>query len=222
MSQPSPLPPEPPIPFRAEVARKALHLLALVVPFGMLWLGKTWSVALLVPAALLAIGADVLRFRSEGFARFINRIFGFMMRPEEIPPVGEPVRINGASWVLISAAVLAFIFPIRLAVPAFVMFMIADAVAALVGRRWGTHRWPRINRTMEGSAAFMVGGLLVMAAFPGVTLWVGAVGIVAACLAELYTGPFNDNLLGPLAAATSMALLEYLVLGLPVPLFFFE
>ena len=31
--------------------------------------------------------------------------------------------LNGATWVLLSATLLALIFPIRIAVPAFVMFM---------------------------------------------------------------------------------------------------
>src|SRR5690606_23281163 len=120
------------IPYAAEVARKALHLVALVVPLFMALVGKPVALYVLVPAAAVCLAADVLRVRSAGFARLIYRVFGFMMRGSERPPVGGPVVVNGATWVLVSAALVGLLFPLHLAVPAFVTFMIADAAAALV------------------------------------------------------------------------------------------
>lgn len=210
----------PPIPFRAEVVRKAIHLLALAVPLGMALLGKTWAVALLVPMALCAVSADVLRVRSERFARVIGRVFGFMMRAEERPPVGGRVRINGATWVLISAAVLAVVFPIRIAVPAFAVFMVADAAAALVGRRLGRHRWPGTSRTVEGTLAFLVTALVLVAPFPGLVYWTAAVAMTAAAAAEILPRPLNDNIRVPVVAATLIFLLERFALGRDVVLFF--
>ena len=58
----SPQPP-PPIPYKEEVKRKAIHLFALIVPLGMALLGKMWSIYLLVPMATLATAADILRVR---------------------------------------------------------------------------------------------------------------------------------------------------------------
>ena len=49
------------IPYSAEVKRKALHLLALIVPFLMGVLGKNLSVAILLPMSLISVGADALR-----------------------------------------------------------------------------------------------------------------------------------------------------------------
>lgn len=210
-------PPEP-IPYREEVKRKAIHLLALVVPLGMALLGKLWSIYLLVPMAILAVCADILRVRSEAFARFIHRIFGSMMRLEERPPLGGPVTINGATWVLLSAAVLALVFPIRIAVPSFVMFMLSDAAAALVGRRFGRLHWGNNPRTVEGSAAFIGTGLVVMAFFSHIAFWIGAVSVVIAALAEALPGPFNDNLRVPMVAATVIFLLEHFILNTEVSL----
>ncbi|HMB90301.1 MAG TPA: hypothetical protein VKP65_05595 [Rhodothermales bacterium] len=206
-------PPPTPIPYREEVKRKAIHLLALVVPLGMALLGKLWSIYLLVPMALLAISADYLRVRSAPFARFIYLIFGSMMRTEERPPMGGPVTINGATWVLLSAALLALTFPIRIGVPAFTMFMLSDAAAALVGRRFGRLHWGKNPRTVEGSLAFLVTGLAVMAFFPNIVFWIGAVSVGAAALAEALPRPFNDNLRVPLVAATVILLLEHFVLN---------
>ena len=208
------------ITYKAELWRKAIHLVALVVPLGMALVGKAWSLYLLVPTTALALTGDVMRVRSVWFARFIQRSLGFMMRREEVPPVGGPITINGATWVLLSATLLALIFPIRIAVPAFVMFMLSDAAAALIGRRFGRTRWGRSNRTVEGSLAFLAVGLGIIALFPTIAFWVGAVSVVAAALAEVPSGPFNDNLRVPMVTATIIFLLEYFVLGMEVSLFF--
>lgn len=212
------------LPYRDELKRKALHLLALVVPLGMALLGRPLALLILAPAALLALTADTLRAFSAPFARFIQSIFGPLMRAEEWGAQGRPaadgdVTFNGATWVLVSAALLTLVFPLRLAVPVFTMFMIGDAAAAVVGRRFGQTHWGQNPRTVEGSAAFLAAGLAVMACFPAVTFWVGAAGTVAGCLAEALPRPFNDNLRVPLIAASVMALLEWAVLGRAVELF---
>ncbi|MFQ5569876.1 MAG: phosphatidate cytidylyltransferase [Rhodothermales bacterium] len=200
--------------------RKAIHLLALLVPLGMALLGKTWSVYLLIPLAVLALACDVLRVRSAWFSAFVLRYFGFLMRREEQPPVGGPVIINGATWVLLSAALLVVFFPIRIAVPAFVMFMLSDAAAALVGRRFGTLHWGRSARTIEGSMAFLITGVAIMALFSGIVFWIGVVSVVVAALAEAMPRPFNDNLRVPMVTAAVIFALERLVLDADVALFF--
>ena len=197
-------------------------MLALVVPLTMAWLGKTGALALLAPTTVLALAGDVLRVRSVWFARLIERIFGFMMRAEEQPPVGGPITLNGATWVLLSATSLTVVFPIRIAASAFAMFMLSDAAAALVGRRFGRIHWGRSPRTVEGSLAFLVVGLgimLLLAPYSGIVFWVGAVSVVAATLAEVPAGPFNDNLRVPMVAAAVIFVLERFVLGVEVGLF---
>lgn len=211
------------ISYQAEVWRKAIHLLALIVPFLMALLGKAWSLYLLIPITTLALAGDVLRVRSAGVARFIERFFGFMMRGNEVPPIGGPVTINGATWVFLSATCLALVFPIAIAVPAFVMFMLSDAAAALVGRRYGRTPWGRSRRTVEGSLAFLLTGLIIIALFArfsDLVFWVGAASVVAAALAEIPSGPFNDNLRVPMVAATVLFVLDRFVLGLDLALFF--
>lgn len=216
----APPPRTPPIPYRAEVIRKSIHLFALVVPLTMALVGRTWSLLLLVPLAALGVAGDVLRVRAAWFQRFIQRFFGWMMRAEEQPPLGGPVTFNGATWVLVSSTLLVLIFPLRIAVAAFVLFILADAAAALVGRRYGRHPWGDGPRTVEGSLAFVATGLVVVAVFPGLAFWVGAVSVVVAAGAEALPGPFNDNLRVPLVAAAVIFALERFVLGFSAPLFF--
>lgn len=222
MTDPLPGAPLPDAPhdlsYAGELRRKALHLIALVVPLGMALVDRGTALAVLAPLAVAAVSADVLRVRSAGFARFIDRLFGPLMRLDERPPVGGPVVINGATWVLVTATLLALLFPLYIAVPAFAMFMVADAAAAIVGRRFGRHPWGGGPRTLEGSAAFVVAGLAVMALFPAIPFWAGAVSVVLAAGAEALPRPLNDNVRVPLAAAAVLFVLERFVLGQPVHL----
>jgi dolichol kinase len=208
------------ISYRAEVARKAIHLIALVIPAGMWLLGKEWSVAILVPLAVVVLLTDVLRSRYAWANSLVRLLFGWMMRRHELPPVGGPVAINGASWVILSSALLAVLFPLYIAIAAFTVFMLADAMAALVGRGVGRIKWPSSARTVEGSLAFLVSGVALMLLFPEMHLFVGAVAVLFGCIAEALPRPFNDNLRVPLVMASVIFLLDYTVLARDIRLFF--
>lgn len=195
------------LPLRSELQRKALHLLALVVPVGMLLLGREASLAILVPLAVLAIAADITRSQSASFQSWIDSIFGFMMRPDEKRSSrGLPI-LNGATWVLISATLLTLLFPVELAGAAFASFMVADAAAAVVGRTVGRHPWGGGPRTMEGSLAFIAAGILVMVPVAPVSPWVATASVVAGAATEIPKWPINDNLSVPLV----MSLILYLI-----------
>lgn len=205
---------------RSEVARKALHLVSLVVPAAMLVLGREaalWGGGAL---AALAVSGDVLRARSVPFSRVIDRVFGWMMRDEERPGVPGPVVLNGATWVLVTAFLLALLLPLRVGMPVFMAFMLGDAAAALVGRRFGRIRWPGTRRTAEGSAAFFAVALAVLLAAPRLALALGApeavaapgpgaATLVAAAMAVVEALPLrlNDNVRVPLVGALLLAAL---------------
>ena len=186
------------ISYSDEIKRKALHLLALVIPLGMWLAGNTVSLIVLGSLAAVALVADFLRARSERFARAIYRYFALLMRPEECPPMDGPIVLNGATWVILSALLLVALFPIEVAVASFTTFMIADAAAAVVGRGLGRRRWPRTSRTVEGSSAFFVAGLTVMLIFGWTPLWISIIAVLAGTAAEIPSGPLNDNIRVPL------------------------
>lgn len=203
------------LPYHGEVGRKALHLLALTIPLGMGWLGRPLSLALLGPLVFIAISADVARAYSPAVNRFIRWLFGLLMRDEELPEYSGDIRFNGASCVLVGAFLLAVLFPFRVAVPVLVMTMLADAAAALVGRRWGRHPWGSLSSTVEGTSAFVATGLLIMACFPAIALGPAVAGVTIAALVEAVPLPINDNIRVPLAAAVVVAGGEALLHGHP-------
>ena len=182
-------------------------------------LGMPQALYVLIPLTALGLAGDIARAYSAAFNQFIRRVFGPMMRSRELPPSGEGVIVNGATWVLVAATLLATVFPLHIAVPIFTMFMISDAVAALVGRHWGRHPWGTTPRTVEGSAAFLLAGLGVMSVFAALPFGVEAAAVVVACVAEALPRPGNDNVRGPVASALAVVIMEWVWLGQSVALF---
>ncbi|MFK7847733.1 MAG: diacylglycerol/polyprenol kinase family protein [Rhodothermales bacterium] len=211
----------PEISYKAELIRKSLHLLAMVIPIGMLYLGKNTSLLILVPFCFLAIFLEIARVKSHKAAQLVEKVFGVMMRPAERPEIGEPVVINGATWVLLSATLLVFIFPVEIAAIAMITFMISDAAAALVGRRFGRFNWGKSAKTIEGSAAFFITAILCLTLFDVLQIHeVLLVGLVA-MLFELSPVPLNDNLYVPIATAGLIYSLLRFIHHEPLALFFY-
>jgi dolichol kinase len=192
--------------YLGESSRKALHLVALVIPAGMLLLPRSVALPLLIVTASIAVCADLLRARVAGFGSVIDRYFGFMMRETERGAVPKS-RLNGATWVLVSGALLLVVFPAEVAAPGMAMAMIGDAAAALVGRPFGRTRWPWSRRTVEGSAAFLAFGVVSGVLFPFVPWGAKAAAVGVATAAELIPIPINDNLILPFCASATLLVL---------------
>ncbi len=206
----------PLISYSAELKRKALHLGALLIPLGIVVLGREAALWLLVPFAVFAVTCDVARLRVGWMHRFITWLFAPIMRPEEQPPFGGPIVINGATWMCVSAAVCTFLFPEPIAAASLAMLMVGDGAAAVIGRRFGRTRYPFSEKSVEGSAAFFVTGLLAALPFgaipvPGVAVLVLTVGALTAALVEALPVPINDNVRVPVVAGAAMLLASTLI-----------
>lgn len=196
------------VPYRAELVRKALHVAtALLVPFFMLHVEEHVITPLLALGAIVGVGADGMRAWHPGVHRFIRHVFGSIMRPEELPAVGDGWSMNGATSVLVGAALLALLFPMSLAAAVLASTLVADAAAALIGRQWGRHLWPGTQHTLEGSLAFLGAGTVVWALASSAPAYAGLPGLLAAACIEALPLPINDNISVPLAAAAVLSAL---------------
>lgn len=199
----------PDISMSAELSRKALHLLSLVIPIGLFWFGRETALLILIPLSTLAALVEVLRCRSNVVRNFVDTCFGFMMRPQELPPIPAPIRFNGATWVLITATVLTAVFPIEIAAAAIAMGLIGDAAAALVGRSIGQTHIFGSEKTVEGTIAFVVAAAPVVFVVPGLVISAGLVGAIVGACVEATRMPLNDNFSVPVAIAVSMIIIPY-------------
>ncbi|MFW6178554.1 MAG: hypothetical protein ACOC43_09340 [Desulfohalobiaceae bacterium] len=199
--------------FYNELQRKGLHLLALVIPWGMLQLQTCPALLVLGLIAALGLGLDLGRAYLQPVARLVSRLGRTFMRPEEHPgsDCKGQIVLTGSTWILISAFCLLLLFPADTASLALALFLLGDAAAGLLGKRFGRISWRISKRTVEGSLAFLAAALLLAWLWPvNIQPWIAVAAAVCACLVEVLPGPLNDNLQVPLATALLISILDSL------------
>ncbi|PAP76940.1 diacylglycerol/polyprenol kinase family protein [Rubrivirga marina] len=200
----------PVLPYRVELQRKAIHLGALVLPFAILVLPTTLARVVLTTLAVLAVALDVARQRVAAVHDLlVDRVFGWMMRPEELPEFGGPIVFNGAVWMCLSAAACVWLFPPGVGAAALAMLMVGDGAAAVLGRRFGRTKWPGSPKSVEGTAAYVVAAFLTglaVTTWPSVGLTVVGcgVGAVVGAALEALPIPVNDNFRVPVLSGLAM------------------
>lgn len=189
-----------------EIRRKAIHLGSAGFPV-VYWLtdNRTLMLQILIPLVLFAIIVETARQFSPAIEAFVQRWLGKIMRLE------EKRLFTGATYVVISALIMIAFFPKPIAIAALLFMSISDAAASLIGIRFGKVRF--LGKSLAGSSAFLVTALAIAVLIMPRTLLTGAIGAVAATIAEalsLRWGPIkiDDNLAIPLTSGLVMILAQ--------------
>jgi dolichol kinase len=195
------------------VARSFFHVLngVMAAAIYQFLLGPAGALVLL--GALLAVFGflEVSRRFSARWNHAIcsSRLFRPIRRP------GEYHHVNSATWYLLGLCLLVPLASKPAVIAAVLILAFADPAAAWFGRRFGQRKLHR-NKSVAGSAAFVVVALAVAWAYlvgfgPELTLArAGLVALAGACagaLAEVFSGPLDDNLTVPVASALTIAAL---------------
>lgn len=209
-----------------EINRKALHIVSgTLIPAGIFYLPLLPGVGRWVPAAILAVlaagslGLEFARLRYPAVQKYFYAFAGKALREQ------ERASLTGSTWIFLSAFLCAVIFLGRehIAFMALSMFILGDAVAALVGISIGRVRIGK--KSLEGSlACFFLCLVLMLLVFPHVPLlleaWGGTMPMGIAIAAALSTTFFelfplrltprivlNDNLSVPVITGIVMNLM---------------
>lgn len=179
---------------------------------------KELTLILIGILTIITILVDILSKPGMVLNGFIDKYLGFMIRSHEKSK--KWWRLNGASWITISASIVFALFPKFIAITSFFILIIADLTAALVGRRFGKIKIKRFKKTFEGSSAFFISSALIcllMGYFHNASIYFYLFGF-AACLlttiAELVSKRYkiDDNLLIPLTFSIFMTATDILFL----------
>jgi dolichol kinase len=191
--------------YRIEVVRKAIHLVSLSIPITYYFVSKPVALALLIPMTVIFLSTDLARY----YNRTIDfKYFGFLLRKRENDKKNK--TLNGATYVLISATLCVLVFPKIIIITCFSILIISDIAAALIGRRFGKHKF--ISKSVEGSAAFFITAIIVIAVAPKVEYQLGEylIGMIAAFIGtvtEALPAEIDDNLSIPITVGASLWLL---------------
>lgn len=197
----------PEISFIQELWRKTTHMGALVIPGGYYLLGLEKSTALwiLLPFTVLVIATDLSRFRGWWLWRgFFGKLFGRMIRSHE-----QNGDWTGATYILIASCCTIALYSKPIAIAALAFIIVGDSAAALIGRRYGKHKFGR--KSYEGSAACLGATLLVAALAPGISFPVAAVGAAVATLVEAKPLGVDDNISVPVLSGLAMTIFQKMI-----------
>jgi dolichol kinase len=200
--------------YRDEILRKSIHLCSLSIPVVYYFIPRNTALIILGIMTAIALILDLGRYFSKTIAKIFYRLFGFMLRQHEVDH--EKRNLNGATYVLLSGFICVLIFPKVIVVTAFAILIISDTTAALIGRRFGTHKF--LFKTLEGTLAFFISGIVVVLLSPKIDYRfseyiIGIVGAGFGAIVEnLSYGLADDNLVIPISVGIAMWLLYILFL----------
>jgi len=201
------------IDYKSEFIRKSIHLCSLSIPIIYYFISQKLALELLAPMFLAFLAVDLARFYHEPTQAWFYRWFGWLLRRHESDT--KTKRLTGATNILFSAIVCVLIFPKIIAVNAFAILIISDITSALVGRRFGKHRF--FQKSREGATGFFVSAIVVVLLAPkveGLTMEY-VVGIIAAAVGavtESLSTTVDDNISVPLAIGFALWILYTLLL----------
>lgn len=192
--------------YRGELLRKAIHLCSLSIPIIYYFLTKEMALQILIPLTLFALIIDFGRYFFGALDKLVKNIFGFILREHETD--NRKKNLNGATYVLIAASITLLIFPKIIFITAFSMLIICDISAALIGRRFGKHKF--LSKSLEGTLAFFIAGFLVALFTPKIdnllmeyiiAIFASAIGAI---VENISYGWADDNLTIPLSVGFVM------------------
>jgi dolichol kinase len=201
--------------YRDEVTRKMVHLCSLSIPVISYFITKQSAVAILGILSAIALVFDVGRYFIPSWARIVNTIFGPIMRKHEMD--SKKKNLNGATYVLLSALLCVWLFPKVIFVTAFTILIISDTTAALIGRKFGRHKF--LLKSLEGTTAFFISAVIVIFLTPKIECHNSTeyiIGIIAAFVGAIIEnisfGWADDNLSIPISVGLTMWGLYHLFL----------
>jgi dolichol kinase len=200
--------------YKDELVRKLIHLCSLSIPIVYYFVSQKTAIIVLAILTFFAFMIDIARYYFHPAGKIFYSIFGFLLREHEVDY--KKKNLNGATYVLLSALICVIIFPKVIFITAFSVLIIADSVAALVGRKFGRHKF--ISKSLEGTLGFFISGTIVVFFTPKVDNLVleyiiGIIAVAIGAVAENASFGFaDDNLVIPIFISLTMWLLYIFLL----------
>ncbi len=200
--------------YRDELVRKLIHLFSLSIPVIYYFIPRSDGILILSILTFTALILDLARYFSPAVGKVFYKIFGFLLRKHELD--SRKKNLNGATYVFISALICIILFPKVLFITAFTILIISDTMAALIGRKFGKHKF--LSKSLEGTLAFFISASIVVFFTPKFNYLPSEylIGLIAAAVGAIVEnisfGIADDNLAIPVSIGFTMWVLYMTIL----------
>ncbi|ASA78515.1 diacylglycerol/polyprenol kinase family protein [Thermococcus sp. 5-4] len=214
---------------KSELKRKSLHLTGLLVPVSYLLFGRDLTLTLIGLAFFIFVVLEPFRIIEELRDNIKRRLKIYvdndvMERMEvlekqidEITRSHERYRVAAHIYFAAAAFIVVYFFPAEIAIGAITVATVGDALAAIIGKSLGRHRFSN-GKSLEGSLAYFISGVLIL--YPLVGPLLAVIGSLTGALVELYGLPpgsnpanqLDDNFSNQLAIAIALYLAGFIPL----------
>ena len=177
-----------------EINRKLIHTCSAAIPLlYWFWLPADVMILGLVVINLAFFVIEYQRLLGTRVGKLLEWLFKPAIRTQ------EATKVTGAAFVFLGNLATIALFPKQIAVPALLVLSISDSFAALIGIPLGKH--PIGEKSIEGSLAFFISALAVLAFFPEIGWSAKIFGALTGTLVEAFLKQIDDNIAIPLSVA---------------------
>ena len=197
--------------FHFELHRKLFHGCSIIFPLMYLFIPRMYISIFLLMLLILTIYIDFSRHLRLDIRSFVDKFFGRLIRASE---AHGTFKLSGASFMMAGFFITAVLFPKTLTITSWLILIISDPLATLVGIKIG--KQTQTGKSIEGSVAFLGSAILigiVCYIFIGyhTSFFIIIISCICTTLVEYYSKLINidDNLLIPLTYALSTSILTF-------------
>ncbi|ABV75558.1 Dolichol kinase [Rickettsia akari str. Hartford] len=199
--------------FDFEKNRKIFHLSAIIFPLLYLFIPRTVITLLLFIITAVTLYLDVSRHNNAKISEFVTKFFSKVIRFEEN---NGYCTLSGISFMMLGLFLTALLFPKNLVICSWLILIISDCLAALVGVKIGNSLGN--GKSIAGSVTFLASAIFISVL---VYFYLGyntsfiiiIISCIGATATEFYSKDLriNDNLSIPLSYCFSTAMLSYIL-----------
>ena len=147
--------------FSFEIKRKILHLSSIVFPILYYRVNRITIIVIILFFFLTSVTIDVSRYIVNKIIVnkiqvLTKRVFDNIMRVEE----KENFRLTGATYMMMGMFFTALLFDKPIAITSWLILIIADSAAALLGKKFG--KKTVFKKSLLGSIVFFFSSLIIV------------------------------------------------------------
>lgn len=139
-----------------EIKRKLFHLCSIIIPIFYIATSKFAMCMMLAIITGATLFLDISRHHNIKIQEWVEKFLGKFLRTKEAS--GNRV-LSGSSYMATGFLISCIFFPKSLAITSWLILIISDSVAAIIGMKFGS---PLFNgKSYEGAVAFFVSTFLI-------------------------------------------------------------